>query len=273
MSDVFLDEYSNDEAVRRYTRRTAGSGIEYLLDHDYAEIYLDAIRNYIPDIAKRTGLRLLEFGCGGGMNIIHLLSLLEREKIPVERAYGADFSKTLIGAANREADAYLTPESRSKLQFAVARNESLIDDLVSRLGVAREKLTGSFHLILGINTIRYCHRIKKEHECTQGLLDLLCDGGVCIVIDMNKGFPFFRSFLRDRLTKRKEEYILLSLDEYAGPFAGAGFEILRKERFCWIPHSSGPRMQRLLRALTPALNFLARRHAMRCLVVARKRPK
>jgi len=273
MRDVFLEEYSTADAVRKYIRRTAGSGIEYLLDHDYADIYLDVITNYILDTAKCTGLRLLEFGCGGGMNIIHLLSLLERKGIPVAHAYGTDFSKMLIEAANREADEHLSSELRSKLHFAVARNESLIDDMASQLGVGKDKLNGSFHLILGINTVRYCHRIKKERECAQGLLELLDDGGGCVVIDMNKGFPFFRSFISDRLTMSREEYCLPSLDEYASPFSIAGFEIIRKEHFCWIPHSAGARMQRVLRALTPTLNALARSHAMRCLVVARKRPK
>jgi hypothetical protein len=43
------------------------------------------------------------------MNIIHLLSLLERKGIPVAHAYGTDFSKMLIEAANREADEHLLP--------------------------------------------------------------------------------------------------------------------------------------------------------------------
>jgi hypothetical protein len=143
--------------------------------------------------------------------------------------------------------------------------------MASQLGVAMDRLSGSFHLILGINTIRYCHRLKKERECTGASGTARRRG--CVVIDMNKGFPFFRSFIRDRLTMSREEYYLPSLDEYASPFSIAGFEIIRKEHFCWIPHSAGARVQRVLRALTPTLNALARSHAMRCLVVARKRPK
>jgi hypothetical protein len=63
---------------------------------------------------------------------------------------------------------------------------------------------------------------------------------------------------------------LPSLDEYASPFEKAGFEMLTKDTFCWIPHSAGPAMTLAARVLTPALNIVARRFAMRSLVVARK---
>jgi len=40
----FFREYTSSEAVFKYTRATAGYGINYLLDHDYEAIYLQAIR-------------------------------------------------------------------------------------------------------------------------------------------------------------------------------------------------------------------------------------
>jgi hypothetical protein len=88
---------------------------------------------------------------------------------------------------------------------------------------------------------------------------------------MNRKFPAFRSKFRDRKTKPAAERYLPSLDEYANPFGRAGLDVLRKENFCWIPHSAGPTMTRVLRALTPVLNVLAKPMAMRSLVVARKK--
>jgi len=88
--DVFLQEYSADEAIARYTSRTAGHGISYLLENDYAEVYLSAIRDFLKTSPGKS-LRLLEYGCGGGMNIITLLALLERKGRSVELAIGTDF--------------------------------------------------------------------------------------------------------------------------------------------------------------------------------------
>ena len=57
--DVYLNEYSSDDAIRKYTSRTAGYGISYLLENDYAEVYLTAIDQYLKVPAK-TPLKLLE---------------------------------------------------------------------------------------------------------------------------------------------------------------------------------------------------------------------
>lgn len=37
----FLKEYSAEESIRRYMKKTAGHGISYLLEHDYGDIYLE----------------------------------------------------------------------------------------------------------------------------------------------------------------------------------------------------------------------------------------
>lgn len=266
----FLDEYSTDKSIRRYTKETAGHGISYLLDHDYGNIYLEVLENYIPKSRIQKGIRLWEFGCGGGMNLLHLISAMDRRGIPLDRAYGSDFSETLIEAANREANKYLTPEQKAKVEFCVARNENLIGDVTRGLGISKEALLGSFDVILGVNTIRYCHRLMKENECVRAIFDLLTDSGVCIVIDMNNKFPAFRSRMRDRLTKEEKAYHLPALDEYARPFLSAGFEILKKENFCWIPHSAGPGLTAVMKALTPVLSALAPSRAMRSLVISRK---
>src|SRR5207247_1956770 len=107
--DVYLDEYTSDDAIRKYTSETAGFGISYLLEHDYAEVYLTAIDRYLNP-QDSNSLRLLEFGCGGGMNIITLLSLLERTGRHVEMVIGTDFSPSLIGAAARESERFLSDQ-------------------------------------------------------------------------------------------------------------------------------------------------------------------
>jgi SAM-dependent methyltransferase len=270
INEQFLNEYSSEQAIRKYTRETAGNGISYLLEKDYSDIYLDALKKADWKTGTHDGVRVLEFGCGGGMNLLHLVSLMERNGIALQHAYGADFSPTLIEAANREAKTHLSPTHREKVQFCVARNENLAEDLATALSTTKSALLGSFQFILGVNTFRYCHRLKKELECTTAIFDLLAEGGICVMIDMNKGFPLFRSRFRDRLIKTRESYYLPSLAEYARPFSSAGFEILRKGNFCWIPHSAGPRLAQLLRALTPTLDAIVPNHAMRSLVVAQK---
>ena len=270
IADRFLQEYSSDNAVRKYSRSTAGAGIEYLLENDYGAIYKSVFNRYVPEAVKKTGLNLLEFGCGAGMNLIYLVTLLDKMGIRVGHAVGTDFSETLIATANLEAESYLPPDLRSKVKFCVARNESLIDDLHGQLGIGKEELRGSFHLVIGVNTIRYSHRLGNVRECVQDIYCLLSGGCACVVIDMNKGFPFFRSRVRDRLNKSAEERYLPSLDEYASPFVDAGFEVVRKSHFSWVPHSASPRLLKVIRAFTPVLDKVAPTHAMRCLVVSRK---
>ncbi|HTE90835.1 MAG TPA: class I SAM-dependent methyltransferase [Terriglobales bacterium] len=271
-ADTFFREYTSSDAITKYTRGTAGFGISYLLDHDYKAIYLKALDLLPPDVKQR-GIRVLEFGCGAGMNLLHLVGVLNREGVKVLQGVGTDFSPVLIDTAKREAKDYLPDVDRQRIEFYVARNETLMEDLSPVLGKSRSEMEESFDFILGINTIRYCHREKKEMDCAQAIFDLLVPRGVCVVIDMNDRFPLFRSALKDRLRgedRSKPDYYLPSLQEYARPFAETGFEVLRKEHFCWIPHSSGPFMCQILRLLSPVLDTLAGSRAMRSLVLARK---
>jgi SAM-dependent methyltransferase len=271
-TDAFFREYTSQDAIVKYTRATAGFGISYLLDHDYKSVYVKAL-DLLPQPAKQRGIRMLEFGCGGGMNLLHLISVLGREGIRVESAIGTDFSPVLIDAARREAKNYLRDEEQRRVEFHVAKNETLIEDLSSTLGKGRSELESSFDFILGVNTIRYCHRARKELDCAQDIFNLLVSGGVSVVIDMNNRFPLFRSAVKDRFRRRKqkeEECYLPSLEEYAAPFIKTGFEVLRSEYFCWIPHSSGQLMTGLLSRMSPVLNKVTGSRAMRSLVVARK---
>lgn len=266
----YFREYTSAEAISKYTSATAGEGISYLLEHDYKDVYLDALALLPPPVAER-GLRILEFGCGGGMNILHLLHVLRERNFKVQQAVGTDFSPVLIEAAKREAKNLLEPSALERVQFVPAKNESLLADLAVALQKPESQLAGSFDFVFGVNTIRYCHDAGRELDCVQGIFKLLAPGGVCVVIDMNNRFPLFRSDLKNRLRRVKEEECYVpSLEEYADPFTKAGFELVRKEHFCWVPHSAGKLLSTITRLLSPILNRMTPSRAMRALVVARK---
>ena len=108
-----FNEYLSQDTILKYTRATAGFGISYLLDHDYKAVYLQALA-LLPQDVKQQGIRMLEFGCGGGMNLLHLVFVLNQNSIRVERAIGTDFSQVLIEAAKREAKSYLREEDGHK---------------------------------------------------------------------------------------------------------------------------------------------------------------
>jgi SAM-dependent methyltransferase len=269
-TDAFFRQYTSQDEILKYTKATAGCGISYLLDHDYKAVYLEAL-TFLPQQIREGGIRILEFGCGGGMNLLHLLSVLNSKGIQVAGAVGTDFSPVMIETARREAKNYLREQDLQRLEFYVAKNESLISDLSASAGIERSSLRNSFHFILGVNTIRYCHAAKKEMDNVYEIFNLLAPGGVCVVIDMNNRFPLFRSELRNRIHwKKKPQCYIPSLEEYTAPFVRAGFEVLRSEHFCWVPHSAGEFMTGLLIRMSPVLNTIARSRAMRSLVVARK---
>jgi len=231
-------------------------------------VYINAMDRWL-NADRSTPMKLLEFGCGGGMNIISLLKLLEAKGKSVELAVGTDFSAPLIKAANAEADRLLSGKQREQIRFGVARNEVLQSDLATVLNASTKQLVNSFHMILGVNTFRYCHRLGKELNCARAIAELLVPGGICIMIDMNRRFPAFRSRFR-RSTETKEDKYLPTLEQYASPFAKAGLELLRKENFCWIPHSASPALTNICRLSSPVLNLFAKPFAMRSLVVSRK---
>jgi SAM-dependent methyltransferase len=269
----FFQEYTANDAILKYTKATAGHGISYLLDHDYKQVYLDGLA-LLPADVKTRGIRILEFGCGGGMNLVHLVSALTQLGYKIERAVGTDFSPVLIEAAKKESKNYLRPELAAKLEFYQSRTENLVDGIAKATGVEASALVGQFDFVFGVNTIRYCHHGGVEMQAAKELLTLLKPGGVCVNIDMNDRFPLFRSAVKNKLQGNKiEECYIPPLHEYAEPFKQAGFEMLREEHFCWISHSAGSAMTLLLRGLTPILNVLCKSRAMRSLVVARKPAK
>jgi len=267
-TDAFFQEYTSPDAVLKYSKATAGFGINYLLENDYKGVYCEALER-LPEDAKRRGIRLLEFGCGAGMNLIHLVSLLKEKGIRLEKAIGTDFSPVLIDVARREANHELTVDELPKVDFFNAKNESLVPDLASATG--DESLKNSFHFIFGVNTFRYCHRNQNSVACARDIMELLAPRGVCVMIDMNHGFPAFRSALKNHFRfHKKEECYIPTLDEYSEPFEKTGFNLLRRENFCWVPHSGGRLMCGTMTALAPMLNLVAKSRAMRSLVVAQK---
>jgi SAM-dependent methyltransferase len=267
MNVSFLEEYNSPDAVVRYSTKTAGYGISYLIEHEYAHICDAAIATCLRTSAAP--LRLLEFGCGAGMNLIGLISRYARQGIAVGSAYGTDFAETLIDSARRDARAFLPPDLCEKVSFHIARNEALIVDLAMGTGRDAKDISGSLDFIFGVNTFRYCHRLGTAEACADDIYRLLRPGGACIMIDMNNRFPMFRSHLWGP-TRPPEDTYLPSLDEYARPFEHAGFAIKRKDHFCWIPHSAGRLLTGIGRTLTPILNATLRSRAMRSVVVATK---
>jgi SAM-dependent methyltransferase len=269
MNDIFLDEYSVHAALVRYRRATAGHGISYLLDHDYGSIYRKVLQKPLPN-SGREGVRLLEFGCGAGMNLIHVAAMIHRMGISLDHALGTDFSPTLIQAARADAAEHLKPSVLKKVQFLVARNEVIIDDIAAGRKISSGSLRGSFDVIFGVNTFRYCYRIDRENETARDLFELLSKGGVCVMIDMNAQCRFFRSQLKRACQVQEKQFYIPILEEYVRPFAAAGFQIMEARNFCWIPHSAGPSAVMACRIVSPVLNAVASRYAFRSLVVARK---
>jgi SAM-dependent methyltransferase len=267
MNKSFLDEYNSRDAILKYSTETAGRGVNYLIRHEYARVYTKAIETCLK--TSKAPLRVLEFGCGAGMNLIGLVSLLRERRIPVAQAVGTDFSMTLIESAKREARAYLPASDFGKVSFHVARNERLAAELAMSTAIRPEALHASFDFIFGVNTFRYCHRLGSQQDCASDIFRLLRPGGVCVMIDMNNRFPLFRSHLKGMVETPEEAY-LPSLDEYAEPFEKAGFELTTKDHFCWVPHSAGKALTAMCRALTLVLNATAHTGAMRSLVIARK---
>ena len=174
--------YNSNHAILKYSSQTAGHGVSYLIEHEYAAAYDQAI-----EICRRTSsqpLRLL-VGCGAGMNVIGLLARLARRSIPIKDAFGTDFAESLIESARREARASLPSALREKLKVHVASNERLSMELATATGTSPEALFGSFDFIFGVNTFRYCHRLSTERDCADDVFRLVRRGGTCVMIDMN----------------------------------------------------------------------------------------
>lgn len=269
--ETFLDEYSQNDVIAKYLSKTAGTGIAHALTHVYAPVYRTTIKALIAQRPRHHKFRVLEYGCGGAMNLFKLIELFAEQHADIETGFGADFSPPMIEAAKQETSRHLPPDLYQKVCLTVASNESLADDLAHAIGRRPEEIERTFDLIVGVNTFRYCHRLKKEADCARDIFRLLSPGGYSIMIDMNSRFPLFRSRLSDILSDRsKDEYYLPTLAEYTRPFERAGFAIRETRNFCWVPHSAGSLLVTLCRALSPMLDLCCPSFAMRSLVIAER---
>ena len=269
--DVFLDEYSRDDVIAKYLNDTAGAGIAHALHHVYGPVYQRVVKGLMAQRPRGHAFRVLEYGCGGGMNLLKILDILRAERASIGRGIGADFSPRMVEAARQDTAPRIPRDLRTKVGFAVAANETLLRDLAKDLGVSETGLAGGFDIVVGVNTFRYCHRLARQIDCARDIFTLLQPGGYSVMIDMNHRFPLFRSRLRDPFSGRpKSEYYLPTLSEYTEPFARAGFKIVERRNFCWFPHSAGGALLAALRIAAPVLDMCIPSFAMRSLVVAQR---
>ena len=121
--NAYLDEYTSNNAVKKYSTGTAGKGIQYNLAHIYGPLYDATIDAILLENVTKKPFRILEYDCGAGMNLLHMFNLLIAKKIPIELAIGTDFSNPLIEAAKRERSLTIANEHHSKIKFILASNE------------------------------------------------------------------------------------------------------------------------------------------------------
>jgi len=269
LTNAYVEEYESHQAVSKYVSRTAGAGIAYVLENVYGPIYADLLDKLSAQAAQDGGFRVLEYGCGGGMNLLWVVRHLLQKAQPLDLACGTDFSSKMVAACEQEVREALDPRDLDKVCFHQVANENLVRELPKTLGRGPEELLGLFHLILGVNTFRYCFRLGNETESARGIYSLLRPGGYTVMIEMNHNFPLFRSRLRGDSVPKEQRY-LPTLEQYAGVFRHAGFELQTVKNFCWIPHSASSTAVALLGAASPLLQTLFARFATRSLIVGRK---
>lgn len=268
-------EYDNLETIERYRRASAGEGIDYLLRTTYGPLFMASAQAALRDTGSDR-LRVLEFGCGAGMALHHLVEMLGEAAIEVDLAVGTDFVPAMVAAAEGDRDAFGSEWAKERMRYVVAPNETLARDIAEGLSVPAETLARSFHIAIGVNAFRFAVRHDTSAAVVGQLNLLLARGGRTVIIDMNDRFPYGLKPTRKEpgergLPLRLGNAPLPSLSEYARPFRDAGFEVLREEHFCWIPHSARGARYRLARAASPLLDRLVPERAMRSLVVAAKR--
>lgn len=271
--DDTLQVYSAEANIRKYRRASAGEGINYLLPNSYGPIFEKATDAALADTGS-SQLRALEFGCGAGMAIHHLAEDMRRRGTEVDVAIGADFVPEMIEAANLDREEFASDWAKERLRYVVASNETLVDEIADGLDQQPADVEGTFQLAIGVNTFRYAVRHGTSATVVEQLERLLAPGGRVVMIDMNDRFPYGvkpRRSTNGWQPVRFDQPKLPSLDEYAQPFADAGFEVLERRHFCWIPHSASGARFRITKALSPALDRVVPDHAMRSLVIARKR--
>jgi SAM-dependent methyltransferase len=277
-TDVYFAEYSQPTIIARYLSGTAAPASTYLVRAVYSPIYQEILQTLVSRNPEHNGFRILEYGCGGGMNLLQLIRLFQAQGAQLADAIGTDFSPAMIEAARIEAKQQLPVKLNALTTYLVARNETITQDLASGLGASLGELHNTFDLILGVNTFRYAHRRKRDETVARELFALLRPGGYSIMIDMNR-FRFVGSRVRDPCKRAKQRYYIPSLRQYSGSFLKAGFVITQARTFygltrlplgSWVPASVEVSMLSLFRALRPTLDTYLSLFARHALVIAKK---
>ena len=84
--DAYLMEYTDDNTIDRYITNTAGKGIQYVLAHVYGPLYSEIIDSICIKAGSNKDFRVLEYGCGAGMNLIYIVRLLFSKGVPIVEA-------------------------------------------------------------------------------------------------------------------------------------------------------------------------------------------
>jgi SAM-dependent methyltransferase len=278
-ADVFLAHYTQPGVITRYLPSSAAPGIHYVVKHVYGAIYHITIGTIAACRPQHHEFRILEYGCGGGMNLLQLIQLFRAQGARLASAIGTDFSWSMIKAARNEAEQHLSAEMKQVVQYFLARNETIAQDLGIGLGRHSRELHNTFDLILGVNTFRYTYRLKQDGACARDLFALLQPGGCSIMIDMNRGLQFRGSRIHGLCKRAGRRYYIPSLAQYSRPFQEAGFRIIcARTFFCFthlpfvmsLPGRLNTALLALCRRAKPMFDTCLSRFAKHSLVIARK---
>jgi len=265
--------------VARYLRGSAAPGIHHVVKNVYGPIYQEIIRTLALQRSASDGFRILEYGCGGAMNLIELVERFHSEGARLEFAVGTDFSPPMIEAARSEARRHLPAEVNANTTFCLAQHEMLTQDLASHLGTLPSDLHNSFDLLLSVNTFRYAYRVNKDQSFARELRTLLRPGGYSIMIDLNRSCRFVGSRTYDLLARARQRYYVPSLRQYARAFENAGFVITEARTFfcftylplgAWMPRPMEAGLLSVCRRLRPAFDACLSPLAQHSLIIAQK---
>jgi SAM-dependent methyltransferase len=274
-----LAYYTQPEVMTRYLPSSACPGVGYAVSHVYGAIYQSIIGSIVAHRPQHHEFRVLEYGCGGGMNLLQLIQIFRAQGVGLTSAIGTDLSWSMINAAHKEAGQRLPAELKHLVRYFVARNETLAEDLAFGLGRNPQELHNTFDLALGVNTFRFTHRLKKDGDCARDLFAMLQPGGYSIMIDMNRYLRFRGSRIHDLLTGASRRSYIPSLAEYSRPFHEAGFGITcARTFFCftqlpfgtWMPGKLNGALLALCRSRKGMFDACFPRFAQHALVIARK---
>jgi SAM-dependent methyltransferase len=253
--------------------------MDHALKNVYQPIYRKVIQAILSERPVRHRVRILEYGCGGGMNLLELVELFHAVGLRVENAIGTDFSPGMIEAARNEAERRLSGGLNAVVRYVIARHETLVSDLASNKGTQPRDLYSSFDFVLGVNTFRFTHRQKQENAFARELFALLRPGGYSVMIDMHRGVRFRGSRLHDRCTQSQLGSYLPTCREYSRAFQRVGFVITdARPFFCctslpvctWLPDVMKLSLLASCRVLRPLLDACLPPFAKHLVVIAKK---